>query len=303
MGRIWCALPIRRGILPRLIRVLAAIVADVIILRREKVMKLLRDLVFLLRTVRLLMPNNRYRRLRRHYDPGYNHERDKHPVRHKHFGEAGWAETVGEGGFLYRDYASYEEYVEHQKQKIIEIMKVYGGFSLRVLLRQRFDFWQRFRVLELPHDARILCLGARFGTEVEVLRDLGYRNALGTDLEPGPDNPYVVVGDFMHVDAADGSIDMVYSNAVDHAFNLPDFFKEHARILKPDGLAVYDIAMTAPGAFEAVHWGDERNLFTLMLEHFRTVDRLTIDRFWKTTHLRGTRRDTAAAVSQVGSSA
>lgn len=29
-----------------------------------------------------------------------------------------------------------------------------------------------------PPDARILCLGARFGTEVEVLRDLGYRNAL-----------------------------------------------------------------------------------------------------------------------------
>ncbi len=252
-------------------------------------MNLFRDCMFLLRTVRLLMPNNRYRRLKRFYDPNYNHERDKHPVRKKHFGEGGWAAEAGDLGFRYRDYASYEEYVEHQKQKIIEIMKAYGGFSLRVLLRQRLDFWKRFRVIDLPSDAKILCLGARFGTEVEVLRDMGYANALGTDLEPGPENPYVVPGDFMKVDAAVGSIDMIYCNAVDHAYNLPDFFKEHARILKTDGLAIYDIAMTAPGAFEAVHWGDEKNLFLLMLQHFQTVERISIDRFWKTMHLRGTR--------------
>lgn len=252
-------------------------------------MKLLSDFIFLMRSLQLLMPNNRYRRLRRYYDPNYNHDRDKHPVRNKHFGEGGWSTKISESGFRYRDYASYEEYTEHQKQKIIEIMKAYGGFSLKVLLRQHFDFWQRFRDLNLPSDAKILCLGARFGTEVEVLRNLGYRNALGTDLEPGPDNPYVVVGDFMKVNAADASIDMIYCNAVDHAYNLPDFFKEHARILKPDGLAIYDIAMTEPGAFEAVHWGDERNLFILMLEHFKSVERLTIDRFWKTMHLRGVR--------------
>jgi len=248
---------------------------------------LARDALFLARTLRLLLPGSRYRRLRRYANPDYKHERDKHPLRNKHFGDQGWKVDNTPDGFRYREYGSYEEYVEHQRQKILEILKANGGFNLKVVLRQRYDFWQRFRKLSLPSDASILCLGARFGTEVEVLRDLGYRNALGTDLEPGPENPYVVVGDFMNIDAADASVDMIYCNAVDHAFDLDRFFREHARVLKPDGIAIYDISTAPPGSFEAVEWNDERSLFLLMLEHFSQVESVRIDRFWKTIRLRG----------------
>ena len=41
----------------------------------------------------------------------------------------------------------------------------------------------------------MLCLGARLGTEVRALHNLGYF-AIGIDLNPGVDNPYVLMGDF-----------------------------------------------------------------------------------------------------------
>lgn len=260
-------------------------------------MALTRNILFAFRTLRLLMPNNRYRRLRRYADPNYVHERDKHPVRTKHFGSEGWSQEKHDDGVVYRQYADYEEYQTHQRQKILELLKVYGGFSLRTILRQRLDFWHRFRNLDLPPDARILCLGARFGTEVEVLRDLGYRNALGLDLEPGPENPYVVVGDFLNIDAPNGSVDMVYCNAVDHAFDLRRFFGEHARVLKVGGFAIYDVSTDPPGIFEAVNWGDERNILRIMLDYFREIRQVSVDRFWKTIHLYGPRHDPAGTSS------
>ena len=250
-------------------------------------MHVLRNTQFMFRTLRLFLPNNRYRRLKRFCDPNYDHGRDKHPVRNKHHGTEGWMKSTPKDGITYRDYENYDEYVTHQRQKILEIIKAQGGFGLKVILRQRYDFWKRFRDLELPCDARILCLGARFGTEVEVLRDLGYINAQGTDLEPGPENPYVVTGDFMAIDAETSSVDMIYSNAVDHAFDLRKFLAEHARVLKPQGLAIYDISMIPPGPFEAVDWGEARNLYIMMLEPFADIENVTIDGSWKTIRLRG----------------
>jgi len=251
-------------------------------------MHLMRNGLFLLKSTRVLLPGNRYRKLRRHADPNYVHDRDKHPLRNKHHGAEGWQSREVDG-LTYRDYGDYDQYVTHQRQKLLEILKAHGGFSTKVVLRQRYDFWRRFQSLTLPKDARIMCLGARLGTEVEVLRDLGYTRAIGTDLEPGPDNPYVEIGDFMNIDAETSSVDMIYCNAVDHAFDLERFFKEHARVLKPNGLAMYDISTGPPGSFEAVHWGDERDLIALMLTHFKQLERVGIDGDWKTICLRGKR--------------
>ena len=61
-------------------------------------------------------------------DATYLHERDKHEVRLKHHGGRGW-KSEKEGDLLKRDYAGYEEYVTHQKQKLDEMLKMKGGFS------------------------------------------------------------------------------------------------------------------------------------------------------------------------------
>jgi len=68
-------------------------------------------------------------------DAGYTHDRDKHEVREKHHGEGGW-KVEKEDGVLKRDYASYEEYVIHQKQKLDEMIKRKQSL-LKDYMRQR----------------------------------------------------------------------------------------------------------------------------------------------------------------------
>jgi len=234
-----------------------------------------------------------FKRLRNEKDPHYVHERDRHPVRVKHFGGGGWKEE-SDGSLHYRDYASYDEYITHQRQKFTEMLKLKGGFTEREILEYRRRFYRRFRHLPgiLPRDAVIVCAGARQGTEVEVLRDLGFVNAYGIDLNPGPDNPLVRPGDFMKMENETASVDLIYSNCLDHAFDLGGFLREHRRVLKPDGYALYDfVPFGAGGAFEAVEWKSEDALFRLFFESFRSLEKVEAEEHWKWVLLKGPRPD------------
>ncbi len=253
------------------------------------------NITFWMKTFLYNILPNRYgywRSLQRYADPEYVHQRDKHPVRNKHHGQGGWKQK-NDGTLNYRDYADYDEYVIHQKQKFDEILKIKGGFSKNFIFRDRLKFYARFKNLQhlLPPTASIICLGARQGTEVEVFRDLGFKKAYGIDLNPGPNNPYVREGDFMNIDTPTTSIDLLYTNCVDHAFNLEQFFTEHARVIKENGYALYDIACAEDvgGAFEAVSWDSEEAIFTIMLRYFKRVVRVETEGHWKWILMQGKR--------------
>lgn len=224
------------------------------------------------------------RKLRAGRDPSYVHDRDKHEVRYKHHGGGGWKEDK-QDGLVKRDYASYEEYVTHQRLKLDEMVKMKGGFSNFDIFDYRLKFYVRFRVLQklLSSDAAILCCGARQGTEVEVLRDLGFRNARGIDLNPGRDNPLVGVGDMMHLADPDNSLDLLYSNCIDHAFDLDQMIAEHSRVLKPDGYLLYDIGINIEGGggpFEAISWDRTEDVVLRLLRTFRSVVRIEREHQW-----------------------
>jgi hypothetical protein len=231
------------------------------------------------------------RRLRAGRDAAYDHARDKHAVRHKHHGGGGWKDEA-DAGIKRRDYASYDEYVTHQKLKLEEMVKMKGGFSNFDIFDYRLKFYTRFRHLTrmLSRDASILCCGARQGTEVEVLRDMGFRYATGIDLNPGPDNPLVKQGDMMHLEAGDQSIDLLYTNCVDHAFDLDAMIREHARVLKPEGCLLYDIGVNMEeggGPFEAISWERSEDVIVRLLASFRSVVRCERESQWLWILVRG----------------
>ncbi|MBF0346143.1 MAG: class I SAM-dependent methyltransferase [Magnetococcales bacterium] len=224
----------------------------------------------------------------------YDFSVEKHPVRNKHHGKGGWKSTAI-NGIRYRDYSDYDEYIAHQKAKWDEMIAAKGGLTAAEVVSYRKKFFRRFRKLHslIPLDARILCLGARQGTEVEVLRDLGFVHAQGIDLNPGPDNPWVVPGDFMNIDSPDGAVDLIYSNAVDHAFDLDRFFKEHSRVLKKDGYVLYDLAVESngqgSGVFESVEWESDEHIFHILLKNFDRVIHVASEPNWKWILLQGSR--------------
>ena len=87
-----------------------------------------------------------YRYLRSLKREDYDHERDKHDVRRKHFGEEGWKDEK-EKGIQYRSYGSYEEYVTHQIQKFDEILKMGVGYTNDIVGVYRKRFYRRFKHL------------------------------------------------------------------------------------------------------------------------------------------------------------
>jgi SAM-dependent methyltransferase len=232
------------------------------------------------------------RRLRKFRDPNYVYGRDECSVRGKHCTKGRWSKQ-NQRGFYYRDYKDYQEYVSHQSRKLDVMLKM-GVFTNRAIAAYRSKFYRRFHYLPafLPRSAHILCAGARQGTEVEVLRDIGFKNAYGIDLNPGPDNKFVRLGDFMHLENPDSSVDMIYCNAIDHAFDIESFFCEHARVIKPAGYVLYDIAVwnketQGHGPFEAAGWKSREALFLSMLKYFKKVIKVETEPLWMWVLLQG----------------
>lgn len=158
-------------------------------------------------------------------------------------------------GIAKRQYGSYEEYLEHQSAKLDKIAH---------RLRETWDedqaeFRRRFELCEeLAGMNSVLCLGARLGTEVSALHELGFF-AVGMDLNPGDDNQQVLPGDFHQLVFPDGSVDAVYTNVMDHVFDLEKVISEIVRVLKPGGVFVADLLPGfdegfIPGEYESSHW-------------------------------------------------
>jgi protein O-GlcNAc transferase len=138
-------------------------------------------------------------------------------------------------GFFRRRYASYDEYVAHQRQKIRHLDLTGYDAAFEAELSRRLATADIVR-----RGDTVLCLGARLGTECRAFIGQG-AVAIGIDLNPGPGNRHVVAGDFHDPQFADGSIDLVYTNCLDHSFDLEKVLAGVRRVLKPGGAFVADL--------------------------------------------------------------
>jgi SAM-dependent methyltransferase len=157
--------------------------------------------------------------------------------------------------FARRNYDSYDAYLEHQASKLD------AAYERRVLKDEDevAQFTESFRQIEELRGSRsVLCLGARLGAEVQALRNLSYF-AVGIDLNPGKNNPFVHYGDFHALPFQDATVDAAYTNALDHVFDLDRVMSEVHRVLRPGGVFVADVLPGydegfLPGKYEATYW-------------------------------------------------
>lgn len=161
--------------------------------------------------------------------------------------------TADPRGFQNRAYSGYGQYLDHQRGKLAYLdLATYEEHYAR-LLQGRLAPQAR-----LKPGAFVLCLGARRGAEVRAFRGLGCR-ALGLDLNPGPDNPEVLCADFHAIPVRDGAADAVFTNSLDHVFEVDRFIGEIRRVLKPEGHLVIEAIRgrdegTAPDAYASFWW-------------------------------------------------
>lgn len=157
-----------------------------------------------------------------------------------------WERT--EDGFSRRVYPDYETYLAHQRTK-------FDAARGRFLRRhdERFHHALCERLATIPLDfagASVLCIAARQGTEVRAFIDRG-AFAVGIDLNPGRENRYVVVGDFHGLQYADRSVRVVYTNSLDHAYEIDRVLDEIHRVLTADGVLIAELSAAEDGAGDA----------------------------------------------------
>jgi SAM-dependent methyltransferase len=129
-------------------------------------------------------------------------------------------------------------------------------------LRERLQ-----KLSALEKGASVLCLGARQGTEVAAFQDLGCF-AVGVDLNPGANNPLVLYGDFHNLQFAARSVDVIFTNSLDHAFDLKKLTGEITRVLKPGGMLIVEAIRgsgekSAPDHYASLWWNQTEDLTAL----------------------------------------
>lgn len=132
-------------------------------------------------------------------------------------------------------------------------------------IKDSLDKWNKFYYENLKdrvqkyigRSSKILCLGARQGTEVRAFRDLNCI-AIGVDLEPGPENEYVMYGDFHNLKFSDNTFDIVFTNSLDHVKDLGKFLSEVRRVLVDGGRFILDInkESTSADKWASLFWHD-----------------------------------------------
>ena len=171
---------------------------------------------------------------------------------------------------LRRQYPNYAEYLAHQRAKTTN-PKLRGKLQARWqadLTRFRQQFAQLPDVV--PAGTKALCLGARLGAEVQALKDMGY-DAIGIDLVPCP--PFVIKGDFHKIPFGQAEFGLVYTNSVDHVYDLDKLRDEISRVLTRPGWLRVQLTMHTLGKYESLRLDAEQDftaIFPLFKEIWRT---------------------------------
>lgn len=172
-----------------------------------------------------------------------------------------WKETSD--GLQVRRYRSYSDYVKHQGSKLKWKDLSEYEVRFRTALRQRLE-----HVGATHPGMSVLCLAARIGTEVRAFHDLGCF-AVGIDLNPGKGNRLVVTGDFHELQFPDSSVDLIYTNSLDHALDLGRVIQEVVRVAKPHGELIVEATRGRNegqefGRYESFSWSSIQELVRVL---------------------------------------
>lgn len=178
---------------------------------------------------------------------------------------------------ILRDYSSYSEYIEHQREKTLDPIRreKWFGEEWDLKLSKFKECFKRVLGVDLS-GKQCIGIGARTGQEVQAFKDLG-ADAIGIDIVPC--EPLVVQGDMHDIPFPDNSFDIVFSNSVDHSFYPEKLVEEVQRVVKSEGLVLLHVLMInhidkSYLGYNVCYFHDSKNLIKLFEDVEVLVDRV-----------------------------
>ena len=146
---------------------------------------------------------------------------------------------------VYNRHKTYEDYINKQLEKTLDPnrIKKWKGKEWQIKVdgfRHLFKRNQEF----LQNKKNSICLGARTGQEVFVLRELGL-DSIGIDIVEFP--PYTIKGDIHNLEFEDEKFDLIFTNILDHSLYLEKFISEMERVCVKDGIIILNTQENLPG--------------------------------------------------------
>jgi SAM-dependent methyltransferase len=145
-----------------------------------------------------------------------------------------------------RQYANYDEYIAHQKSKAGHGSELYNKLLNELWTSDCHGFQLIFEAHKeaIEKATKAICLGARTGQEVHVLREMGL-DTTGMDLVDCP--PLVEEGDVHNLKYADASFDFIFSNIFDHVLMPEKFISELERVAKSNAYCILHLSLNDLG--------------------------------------------------------
>ncbi len=130
-------------------------------------------------------------------------------------------------------YNKYADYLEHQKNKTMNPSKIklWKGEEWEIKYIGFLEIFNRNKKY-IANKNNAICLGARTGQEVKALIDLEI-DAVGIDLVPFP--PYTLEGDIHNIEKPSNSVELLFTNIMDHSLYPKKFCLEMERICRSKG--------------------------------------------------------------------
>ena len=146
---------------------------------------------------------------------------------------------------IFNRHKTYEDYVNKQKEKTLDPnrIKKWKGIEWQIKVDGFRNLFKRNEEF-LKNKKNSVCLGARTGQEVFVLRELGL-DSIGIDLVEFP--PYTIKGDIHNLEFDDNKFDLIFTNILDHSLYLEKFISEMERVCIKDGIIILNTQENIPG--------------------------------------------------------
>ena len=146
---------------------------------------------------------------------------------------------------IFNRHKKYQDYINKQLEKTLNPNKIkkWQGEEWQIKMdgfRHLFKRNEEF----LQNKKNSICLGARTGQEVAVLRELGI-DSIGIDLVEFP--PYTIKGDIHNLEFDDEKFDLIFTNILDHSLYLEKFISEMERVCMKNGIIILNLQVNIPG--------------------------------------------------------